>query len=80
VDAREVVRHLLLDRSARRAREEIPDPQSLRIACRVNGETVQDATTADMIFPVAQLVAFVSEAITLEPGDLLATGTPPGVA
>ena len=61
-------------------RAELPDPQSLRIACRVNGETVQDATTADMIFSVAELVAFVSEAITLEPGDLIATGTPPGVA
>jgi 2,4-didehydro-3-deoxy-L-rhamnonate hydrolase len=61
-------------------REEVPDPQSLRIACRVNGTTVQEATTADMVFPVAELVAFVSEAITLEPGDVLATGTPPGVA
>jgi acylpyruvate hydrolase len=58
----------------------VGDPQSLRIACRVNGETVQDATTADMIFPVAEIVAFVSAAITLEPGDVIATGTPPGVA
>lgn len=61
-------------------REEVGDAQSLRIACRLNGETVQDATTADMIFPVAQLVAFISEWITLEPGDVIATGTPPGVA
>lgn len=61
-------------------RDEVGDPQALRIACRVNGETVQDATTADMIFPVAELVAFISETITLEPGDVIATGTPPGVA
>jgi 2-keto-4-pentenoate hydratase/2-oxohepta-3-ene-1,7-dioic acid hydratase in catechol pathway len=61
-------------------RDAIGDPQALRIACRVNGATVQDATTADMIFTVAEIVAFVSEAITLEPGDVIATGTPPGVA
>jgi 2,4-didehydro-3-deoxy-L-rhamnonate hydrolase len=61
-------------------RDEVGDPQSLRIRCSVNGETVQDATTADMIFSVAELVAFVSETITLEPGDVIATGTPPGVA
>jgi 2-keto-4-pentenoate hydratase/2-oxohepta-3-ene-1,7-dioic acid hydratase in catechol pathway len=61
-------------------RDDVGDPQALRIACRLNGETVQDATTADMIFSVAQIVAFVSETITLEPGDVIATGTPPGVA
>jgi len=57
----------------------VSDPQALRIRCLVNGEVMQDASTSDMIFPVAELIAFVSEAITLEPGDLLATGTPPGV-
>jgi 2-keto-4-pentenoate hydratase/2-oxohepta-3-ene-1,7-dioic acid hydratase in catechol pathway len=61
-------------------RDDVGDTRSLRIACRVNGETVQDGTTADMIFPVAELVAFISETITLEPGDVIATGTPPGVA
>jgi 2-keto-4-pentenoate hydratase/2-oxohepta-3-ene-1,7-dioic acid hydratase in catechol pathway len=61
-------------------REQVGDPQALRIACRVNGGPVQDATTADMIFSVAELVAFISETITLEPGDVIATGTPPGVA
>jgi len=61
-------------------RDEVGDPQSLRIACRVNGEMVQEGTTADMIFSVAELVAFISETITLEPGDVIATGTPPGVA
>jgi 2-keto-4-pentenoate hydratase/2-oxohepta-3-ene-1,7-dioic acid hydratase in catechol pathway len=61
-------------------RDEVGDPQSLRIQCRVNGETVQDASTADMIFGVAELIAYVTETITLEPGDVIATGTPPGVA
>jgi 5-carboxymethyl-2-hydroxymuconate isomerase len=61
-------------------REEIGDPQSLRISCRLNGELVQDASTADMIFGVAELIAYISETITLEPGDVIATGTPPGVA
>jgi 5-carboxymethyl-2-hydroxymuconate isomerase len=60
-------------------REEIPNPQSLRLACRVNGETVQDSTTANMVFGVAEIIAFVTEAITLEPGDVIATGTPAGV-
>jgi 2-keto-4-pentenoate hydratase/2-oxohepta-3-ene-1,7-dioic acid hydratase in catechol pathway len=58
---------------------EVPDPQALRIRCLVNGEVRQDSTTADMIFSVAALIAFASEAITLEPGDLLLTGTPEGV-
>ncbi len=58
---------------------EIGDPQSLRIRCLVNGEVRQDSTTANMIFSVAEVIAFVSEAITLEPGDLVLTGTPSGV-
>jgi 2-keto-4-pentenoate hydratase/2-oxohepta-3-ene-1,7-dioic acid hydratase in catechol pathway len=58
---------------------DVPDPQALRIRCLVNGEVRQDSTTADMIFGVAELIAFASEAITLEPGDLLLTGTPEGV-
>ena len=57
----------------------VPDPQALRIRCLVNGEVRQDSTTADMLFSVAELIAFASEAITLEPGDLLLTGTPEGV-
>ena len=58
---------------------EIPDPQALRLRTILNGEVVQEAPTADMIFSVAQIVAFISEAITLEPGDLVLTGTPAGV-
>ena len=58
---------------------EVPDPQRLRVRCILNGEVVQDATTADMIFSVAELIAYISDGIALEPGDLIATGTPPGV-
>jgi 2-keto-4-pentenoate hydratase/2-oxohepta-3-ene-1,7-dioic acid hydratase in catechol pathway len=58
---------------------EVPDPQALRIRAILNGEVMQDSTTADMVFGVAELIAFISEAITLEPGDLIATGTPSGV-
>lgn len=58
---------------------QIPDPQALGIQCLVNGEALQDSTTAQMVFSVAEILAFVSEAITLEPGDLVATGTPAGV-
>ena len=58
---------------------EIPDPQALQLKTILNGEVVQEAPTSDMIFSVAQIVAFISEAITLEPGDLILTGTPAGV-
>jgi 2,4-didehydro-3-deoxy-L-rhamnonate hydrolase len=58
---------------------EIPDPQTLRLKTILNGEVVQEAPTGDMIFSVAEIIAFVSEAITLEPGDLILTGTPAGV-
>jgi 5-carboxymethyl-2-hydroxymuconate isomerase len=59
---------------------ELGDPNALWISCRVNGQTVQESTTADMIFDVAHLIAYISRGITLEPGDIVATGTPPGVA
>ena len=60
-------------------RDEIPDPQALRIRCWLNGEVMQDSSTAEMIFSVADLVSFISQTITLLPGDIIATGTPPGV-
>jgi 2-keto-4-pentenoate hydratase/2-oxohepta-3-ene-1,7-dioic acid hydratase in catechol pathway len=60
-------------------REEIDDPQALAIRCTVNGEVLQDSSTAQMIFSVAEIIAYVSRSITLEPGDLIATGTPAGV-
>ena len=60
-------------------RSEIPDPQALAIRAILNGETVQESTTANMIFGVADVIAYVTRTITLEPGDLIATGTPAGV-
>ena len=56
--------------------DEIPDPQDLRICTRLNGEIVQDSSTAEMIFPVAYLVSYISTLTTLEPGDLILTGSP----
>src|SRR5919201_4482920 len=58
---------------------EVPDPQALSIRAIVNGETRQDSNTGNMIFGVAEIVALVSQAITLEEGDLIITGTPAGV-
>jgi 2-keto-4-pentenoate hydratase/2-oxohepta-3-ene-1,7-dioic acid hydratase in catechol pathway len=60
-------------------RDEVPDPQNLAISCTVNGQTVQQSSTREMVFGVAELVSFLSRMITLEPGDVIATGTPPGV-
>jgi 2-keto-4-pentenoate hydratase/2-oxohepta-3-ene-1,7-dioic acid hydratase in catechol pathway len=59
--------------------DEVPDPQNLPIACRVNNVTLQDSNTREMIFPVKHLVSFISQGITLEPGDIILTGTPHGV-
>jgi 2-keto-4-pentenoate hydratase/2-oxohepta-3-ene-1,7-dioic acid hydratase in catechol pathway len=58
--------------------DEIADPQALRLGTRVNGETVQDASTAQMVFGVAELLAYCSRSFTLEAGDILLTGTPHG--
>jgi 2-keto-4-pentenoate hydratase/2-oxohepta-3-ene-1,7-dioic acid hydratase in catechol pathway len=58
---------------------EVADPQALAIRAVVSGEVLQDSHTSNMIFSVAEIVAHVSRAITLEPGDLIATGTPAGV-
>lgn len=60
-------------------RDEVADPQALRLWLEVNGERVQQGTTATMVFDVATLVSYVSRFMTLLPGDLIATGTPPGV-
>jgi len=57
----------------------VPDPQDLRVRLWVNGELQQDESTADMVCPVAELIAAASEVVTLEPGDVIATGTPSGV-
>lgn len=59
--------------------DEVPDPHHLSIKLRLNGQTMQDSNTDQLIFGVPELVAFLSETMTLEPGDVIATGTPPGV-
>jgi 2-keto-4-pentenoate hydratase/2-oxohepta-3-ene-1,7-dioic acid hydratase in catechol pathway len=58
---------------------EIHDPQSLDISTRVNGQTLQQGNTGDMIFSVAETLSYISQLMTLEPGDIIATGTPEGV-
>lgn len=60
-------------------KDEIGDPHKLQIQFRLNGETMQDSSTDQLIFRIPQLVEYLSRSITLEPGDIIATGTPPGV-
>ncbi|HEX7378990.1 MAG TPA: fumarylacetoacetate hydrolase family protein [Pirellulales bacterium] len=60
-------------------RDEAPNPGKLAIRMRLNGETMQDSNTDQFIFPVEELIAYISQVCTLEPGDLIFTGTPPGV-
>ncbi len=59
--------------------DEMPDPQHLSVECRLNGEIMQQSNTADMIFSVAKIIAYLSESTTLMPGTLILTGTPEGV-
>lgn len=58
---------------------DLPSPQNLDIFCRLNGKTVQSANTAQMIFSIPEIIAFISRQITLFPGDIILTGTPAGV-
>jgi 2,4-didehydro-3-deoxy-L-rhamnonate hydrolase len=60
-------------------RDEVPDPHALRIRAIVSGEVLQDSTTANLIFGVDDVIAYASQTTTLEPGDLVLTGTPAGV-
>lgn len=60
-------------------RDEVPDPHNLAIRTTVNGETMQDSNTSMMVFKVPQLIAYCSRSFTLEPGDIILTGTPSGV-
>jgi len=62
-----------------KAIDDVPDLKSLNVRMRQNGELKQDGHTADMIFPVEELVSYISRFMTLEPGDVIATGTPEGV-
>src|SRR5262249_13839059 len=59
--------------------DEVPDPHHLAIRLRLNGRTMQDSNTQQMVFTVGQVLAYLSQVMTLEPGDLIFTGTPPGV-
>jgi 2-keto-4-pentenoate hydratase/2-oxohepta-3-ene-1,7-dioic acid hydratase in catechol pathway len=59
--------------------DEVPDPQKLTLRTTVSGEVLQEASTADMIFNVRQLIAYLSSTMTLRPGDIIATGTPSGI-
>jgi 2-keto-4-pentenoate hydratase/2-oxohepta-3-ene-1,7-dioic acid hydratase in catechol pathway len=59
--------------------DEVPDPQTLRLSTRIGDKTLQDSTTADMIFSVADIIAYISQFMTLEPGTVVTTGTPSGV-
>lgn len=61
------------------APDEVPDPHALRIQLRLNGQTMQDSNTNQLIFRIDELIAYLSQVVTLEPGDLIFTGTPPGV-
>jgi 2-keto-4-pentenoate hydratase/2-oxohepta-3-ene-1,7-dioic acid hydratase in catechol pathway len=59
--------------------DELKDPQNLRLTCVLNGQVMQDANTSDMIFPVSELIAYLSTGVTLLPGSVILTGTPSGV-
>jgi 2-keto-4-pentenoate hydratase/2-oxohepta-3-ene-1,7-dioic acid hydratase in catechol pathway len=59
--------------------DELQNPQNLRLTCELNGQVMQDANTEDMIFPVAEVIAFLSTGATLLPGTVILTGTPSGV-
>lgn len=59
--------------------DDVPDPQDLTIRCLLNGAVMQESSTSQMIFGVAELVSTISQTVTLEPGDCIATGTPPGI-
>jgi 2-keto-4-pentenoate hydratase/2-oxohepta-3-ene-1,7-dioic acid hydratase in catechol pathway len=59
--------------------DEVPDPQALGLSLTLNGEVMQDSTTADMIFSVARIISHLSQFMILQPGDIIATGTPSGV-
>ena len=60
-------------------KDEVPDPHGLAISTRIGDEVLQDANTGDMIFTIAEIVAYISQIMTLEPGTVIATGTPSGV-
>jgi 2-keto-4-pentenoate hydratase/2-oxohepta-3-ene-1,7-dioic acid hydratase in catechol pathway len=60
-------------------KDQLPEPNNIQIGCRVNGHTLQNSNTREMIFKVPELIEYITQDITLEPGDVIATGTPSGV-
>lgn len=60
-------------------KEELPDPSDVRVRMHLNGEVMQDSTTAQLIFDIPELIAHLTQIVTLQPGDVIFTGTPPGV-
>ncbi len=60
-------------------RDEVPDPHNLKISLTLNGQTMQDSNTSNLIFKIPHLISYLSRSLTWEPGDLISTGTPPGV-
>ena len=77
--ARKVPGQFLSTRPLLVSADEIPDPHALSIQCRVNGEILQDSNTNQIIHRIPQLIEYLSEAFTLQPGDVIITGTPSGV-
>jgi 2-keto-4-pentenoate hydratase/2-oxohepta-3-ene-1,7-dioic acid hydratase in catechol pathway len=59
--------------------DEVADPHALSVKLRLNGETMQDSSTSQLIFKVDEMISYISKIVTLMPGDLIYTGTPPGV-
>ena len=79
MDARQVARHLLPGRPARARAPRCRIPHALPIRAILNGEVVQESTTANLVFGVDEVISYASQTATLEAGDLIVTGTPAGV-
>ncbi|CAH2790141.1 MAG: Antitoxin HigA [uncultured Paraburkholderia sp.] len=78
-DTNEGLRHVRPDRPVGRARDEVADPQNLSLWLEVDGHRYQNGSTNTMVFGIAKLVSYVSQCMGLQPGDVISTGTPPGV-
>lgn len=79
MDGRENVRYVCAVGPMLVTADEVPNPHNLPIRLRLNGQTMQESNTSQMIFSVSTILAYLSLVFTLEPGDLIFTGTPPGV-
>ena len=79
MDHRQDARHLRPVGPALVTRDEVPEPHALTIQTILNGQVMQNGNTADMIFGVPAIVSYISEIVTLDPGDVILTGTPAGI-